>query len=240
MPNSRQRLLGKVVIVTRADSQNESLSQALREEGAITVEVPLLAVTFQGNVDQVVVSMDKLQWVVVTSPNGARSVKEILPINLKVAVVGRATEEALGRSVDLVASSADARSLVVDFPECTDRSNGGVLVCRSNLADDMVIDGLAAKGWDVVSVQTYSVDFTDISQVRKLVQPLHDADAVVLASGSAVRSWARLGADRPQLAVVSIGPKTTAVARQLGLPVAVTAATQDVAGLVEAVVSAIG
>jgi len=54
----------------------------------------------------------------------------------------------------------------------------------------------------------------------------------VLASGSAARSFAELGGDIP---AISIGPQTTAAAREAGLEVVAEAKTHDLDGLVAAV-----
>jgi uroporphyrinogen-III synthase len=59
-----------------------------------------------------------------------------------------------------------------------------------------------------------------------------DADLVVLASASAARALAGLGATAP---VVSIGPVTSAAAREAGLTVAAEAGTHDLDGLERAV-----
>jgi uroporphyrinogen-III synthase len=62
-------------------------------------------------------------------------------------------------------------------------------------------------------------------------------DVVILASGSAARSYAALRRATP---AVSIGPETTRVAGEIGLAIVAEAATPDVAGLVEAVRRALG
>ena len=54
----------------------------------------------------------------------------------------------------------------------------------------------------------------------------------MLASGSAARSFAELGADIP---AVTIGPQTTEAAEEAGLRVVAEAETHDLDGLVAAV-----
>jgi uroporphyrinogen-III synthase len=61
---------------------------------------------------------------------------------------------------------------------------------------------------------------------------LPQGDVVVLASGSAARSFAELGTDIP---VVSIGPQTTQAAQAAGLRVVAEATSHDLDGLVAAV-----
>src|SRR5439155_1182223 len=65
-------------------------------------------------------------------------------------------------------------------------------------------------------------------------QPLQ-GDLVVLASASAAGAYAELGVSIP---AVSIGPATTAAAREAGVRVVEEARTHDLDGLVEAVLAA--
>jgi uroporphyrinogen-III synthase len=61
-----------------------------------------------------------------------------------------------------------------------------------------------------------------------------EADALLLASGSAATAWFdAFGATTPPI-VVSIGPSTTAVATRLGIEVHGTAHEQSLEALVEA------
>jgi uroporphyrinogen-III synthase len=61
-----------------------------------------------------------------------------------------------------------------------------------------------------------------------------DADVLLLASGSAARSWAEaIGTATPPL-VVAIGPSTADAARAVGLAVSAVASDHSVEGLVEA------
>ena len=70
---------------------------------------------------------------------------------------------------------------------------------------------------------------------------LDAADAVLLASGSALEGWLAAGvapaAIRP--AVVAIGPSTAAAAARLGVPVAAVASTPADADVVAAVATAL-
>jgi uroporphyrinogen-III synthase len=59
-----------------------------------------------------------------------------------------------------------------------------------------------------------------------------EGDLVVVASGSAARSFAALGTDIP---AVSIGPQTTEAAREAGLEIVAEARTHDLDGLIAAV-----
>ena len=77
--------------------------------------------------------------------------------------------------------------------------------------------------------------FVPIYRTRALVPPEPpEGDLVVLASASAARAFGALGVALP---AVSIGPQTTAAAREAGVEVVAEAETHDVAGLLAAVTS---
>ena len=67
------------------------------------------------------------------------------------------------------------------------------------------------------------------------------ADAIVLASGSAVRGLATIAAPfegfGTSTLLVCIGPKTAAVAREVGLPVGLVADESTADGIIRALVS---
>ena len=91
----------------------------------------------------------------------------------------------------------------------------------------------AAEGSRRGPIDELGADFVSLYATR-LIRPDEppEGDLVVVASGSAAKSFAALGVDIP---VVSIGPQTTRVAESLGLRVAAEAETHDLDGLVAAV-----
>ncbi len=84
-------------------------------------------------------------------------------------------------------------------------------------------------------IDALDADFVPLYRTRLLDPPAPEGDVVVLASSSAARSFAALGATLP---AVSIGPQTTRVARAAGLDVIAEAQTHDLDGLVAAVAEA--
>jgi uroporphyrinogen-III synthase len=91
----------------------------------------------------------------------------------------------------------------------------------------------AAEGAGRGPIDELGADFVPLYTTR-LVRPetAPQGDVVVLASGSAARSFAELGTDIP---AVTIGPQTTRVAERAGLRVVAEAKTHDLEGLIEAV-----
>jgi len=206
--------------VTRPRAQAGPLVGRLEALGLEVVECPLIEI--EPLVEPRAVDTSGYDWVVLTSPNGAelfaRRRSGQLP---RVAAVGPGTAEALralGIEPDLVAGVSTQEGLLDEFP----RGPGRVLVVGAQGSRRALIDGLGA-------------DFVPLYRTRLLDPAPPDGDVVVLASGSAARSFAALGAPLP---AVSIGPQTTRAAREAGLDVVAEALTHDLDGLVAAVAEA--
>lgn len=205
------------VIVTRPRDQAGPLVSRLEALGHEVVSCPLIEIVSTGDDP---VDTTGYDWVVLTSPNGAERFAERRSGPLpKLAAVGPGTAETLrakGLEPQLVPQVSTQEGLLDEFP----RPPGRVLVAAARGARRTLVDGLGA-------------DFVALYDTV-LVQPDEPpaGDLVVLASASAARSFAALGAGVP---AVSIGPQTTHVAEQLGVRVVGEAATHDLEGLVAAV-----
>jgi uroporphyrinogen-III synthase len=204
------------VVVTRPRDQAGPLVNRLEELGHEVVECPLIEIEpLPGPVE-----VEGYDWVIVTSPNGARELISRANGELpKVAAVGPGTAEALrelGVEPEFVPRVSSQDGLLAEFP----RPAGRVLFAAAEGARRGPIDELGA---DFVALYT-----------TRLVRPASppEGDLVVLASGSAARSFAALGVDLP---AVTIGPQTTQAARAAGLRVLGEAETHDLDGLIEAV-----
>jgi uroporphyrinogen III methyltransferase/synthase len=203
--------------VTRPRAQAGPLVARIEALGHEVVECPLIEIE---PIDDSPVDTSGYDWLVVTSPNGAAELAKRRTGSLpRIAAIGPGTAETLrshGLDADLVAGDSRQEGLVEAFPE----DRGRVLFVGAEGSRRHLIDALAA-------------DFRPLYKTR-LVRPEAppDGDLVVLASGSAARSFAALGLDVP---VVSIGPQTTRVAEHARLRVVAEATTHDLDGLVEAV-----
>ena len=205
------------VIVTRPREQAGPLVERLEALGHEVVACPLIEIV---PLDERPVETDAYDWVIVTSPNGAehfaRRRRGRLP---RIAAVGPGTAEALasrGIRADLVPRVATQEGLLDEFPP----EPGQVLFVGARGSRRLLIDALGAD----------FVPLYDTALVRPELPP--EGDLVLLASGSAARSFAALGVDVP---AVSIGPETTREAEQAGLRVVAEARSHDLDGLVAAV-----
>ena len=204
------------VIVTRPREQAGPLVARLEALGHEVVACPLIEIEpLAGPVD-----VEGYEWVIVTSPNGAQELVSRANGELpKVAAVGPGTAETLrelGVEPAFVPTVSSQDGLLAEFP----RPEGRILFT-------------AAEGARRRPIEELGADFVPLYRTH-LVHPEAppQGDLVVLASGSAARSFAELGADIP---VVSIGPQTTQVAEAAGLRVVAEAASHDLDGLVSAV-----
>lgn len=241
--SSAASLAGRRIVVTR--ERPGELDRRLRALGAVVEHVPMIETIDPPDggeaLHQALAELDRYDWLVVTSPNGARRVVGAIgqrgTEGVALACVGEATADVFrhaGRSPDMVPSIARLDGLLAEF----DHGDGKVLLARADRADERLVEGLQSKGWHVDEVVAYrTVERTPSAADRRRVD---GADAVVLASGSAVLAWtAAFGTDSGQHVIV-IGPSTAAVAEGKGLKVDVTAASQSIDGILEAVVQRLG
>jgi uroporphyrinogen-III synthase len=208
------------VLVTRPREQAEPLVEELRRRGLDVEVCPLIEIE---PIDDGPIDVAGYDWVVVTSANGARELARRRGGDLpRVAAIGPGTAEALeqaGIEVELVPAVSTQEGLVAEFP----RPAGRVLFVGAEEARRVLVDELGA-------------DFRPVYRTRRLrPDPLPAADLAVVASPSAAEALAALELGLP---VVAIGPVTADAARTHGLDVVAEAHTQDVAGLVEAVLAA--
>ena len=203
------------VIVTRPRAQAGPLVERLEALGHEVIECPLIEIerTSDDPID-----CSAYEWAVVTSPNGADEVARRARNLPKIAAVGPGTAEQLrkhGLDPDFVPSVSSVDGLLDEFP----RPAGKVVYLAAESARRRPIDALNA-------------DYIALYRTVLLQPEVPEGDVVVLASGSAARSYAWTGGKAP---VVSIGPETSRVAESVGLDVAVEADAHDLDGLVAAV-----
>jgi uroporphyrinogen III methyltransferase/synthase len=237
-------LFGYKVAVTRSRAQASSLSSQLRELGAQVAELPTIAIAEPSDggaaLREAARRIGDYDWLVVTSPNGARCTMGALVDaralgGVKVAAIGPATAQALAESklvADLVPAEYVAESLLAALGS-PPVEGGRVLVSRAAVARDVLPDGLTAAGWDVDVVEAYRTVRPEPPDRQR--GELADADVVTFTSSSTVTNFvAGFGIESVPPTVACIGPITAATARGLGLTVDVEASVHTIDGLVDA------
>lgn len=204
------------VIVTRAADQAEPLVSRLLALGHEVVLCPLIRIDRIGSEP---IELSGYDWVVVTSPNGARElIRRSRGAPERLAAIGPGTAAALirlGVAPDLVPRVSTQEGLLAEIP----RPAGRVLLA-------------AAEGARMLLVEELDADFVPLYRTTLLRPVPPPGDVVVLASASAARAFGALGMPVP---AVTIGPQTSAAAREAGLHVVAEADRHDLGGLVEAV-----
>ncbi len=230
--------MGRRVVVTR--EHPGELAELLAARGAEVIHIPSIAVgdppdrgmALNRELDRI----DSYDWLVVTSPEGARRAGGAAAASgVRLAAVGAATARVLtqtaGRPVEVVPSTQRGEELAAAILAAGGvATHGRVLVAQSDIASSDVGRALSAAGYSVEEVAAYATSIVDGSTDHPESHPA--ADAVLFASGSAVRGWVAVyGRSTPPVVVV-IGPSTGAVAREIGLDVTGTAADHSLEGLV--------
>jgi uroporphyrinogen-III synthase len=205
------------VIVTRARGQLEPVARRIEALGHEVVRCPLIELEPIGPER---IDVGGYDWVVVTSPFGARELLRRVQGTLPgIAAIGPGTAAALregGATPDLVPSVSTQEGLIAELP----RPPGRVLFAGAERARPLLVDKLGA-------------DFVPLYRTRELrPDPPPEGDLVVLASASAAHACAALGLGLP---AVSIGPETTRAAEAAGVRVVAEAEPHDLEGLVAAV-----
>jgi uroporphyrinogen-III synthase len=205
------------VIVTRAREQAEPLAERLEALGHEVVLCPLIELEPVGPAE---LDLSGYDWVVVTSPNGARELAaRAAGSRPPVVAIGPGTAAALrvlGIEPALVPRVSTQEGLVSEFP----RPAGRILFAGAEGARRHLVEALGA-------------DFVPVYRTRLLrPDPPPAGDLVVLASASAAEAFGALALDVP---AVSIGPETSRAAHAAGVHVVAEANTHDLDGLVTAV-----
>jgi uroporphyrinogen III methyltransferase/synthase len=249
-------LFGWRVLVPRTKEQAGALSDQLRRYGAVPVEVPTISVEPPRTPQQMERAVHGLvsgryQWVVFTSANAVRAVKERFDqygldsrsfAGLRVAAVGEQTAALLrsfGIVPDLVPSGEQSsRGLLEEFPEYDAAFDpiDRVFLPRADIATETLSAGLASKGWEVDDITAYRTvrAAPPPAEIREAIKG-GGFDAVLFTSSSTVRNLVGIaGKPHSSTVVACIGPQTAKSAEEAGLRVDVLPETPNVAALAEA------
>lgn len=246
----KRPLFGRTIVVTRAREQASGLRRQLEELGAQVVELPTIQID---DVSFVLPDLTSYRWIVFTSANGVRAFFERglsasgldarALAHSKVAAIGPGTAEALARrgvSVDVVPERFVAESLLEALP--AQGSGAEVLIPRAAEARDVLPDGLGERGYGVDVLPVYRTTRAEPDPAALELLRSGGVDCVTFTSSSTVTNFidavGDLGDATP--AVVSIGPITSATARDAGLPPAAEATEHTINGLIHAVLDLLG
>jgi uroporphyrinogen III methyltransferase/synthase len=246
-------LFGWRVLVPRTKEQAGDLSSRLVAYGAVSEEVPTIAVEPPRTPQQMERSVKGLvtgryEWIAFTSRNAVKAVRERFEeygldarafSGIKVAAVGEQTAGDLvawGIKPDLVPSGEQSSAgLLEDWPaydpvfDPIDR----VFLPRADIATETLVAGLQELGWEVDDVTAYRTvrAAPPPAETREAIKS-GGFDAVVFTSSSTVRNLVGIaGKPNPATVIACIGPQTAKTAEEHGLRVDVLAPEPSVVAL---------
>ena len=253
-------LFGKRVLVTRPREQASELVDRLAALGAEAVLAPMIRIDPPHDPGPLMRAADNagaFDWIVFTSVNavdafmnalldGSRDLRALA--GPRLCAVGSGTSERLSRygiRVDLTPVEFTAEAAVAALLSRGAVHGLRVLLPRADIAREVIADQLREAGAVVTEVIAYrtvveeSAHKEDPDIYGLLLQG--KIDVVTFTSGSAIRNFVKVyGADQGvdllrHAIVASIGPVTTEVASQLGVPVAIQPTTYTIPALVDAI-----
>jgi uroporphyrinogen-III synthase len=239
--STQRPLAGKRIVVTRPEAR--PLADELERLGAEVSLVPLIEIRppdDRGPLEAAVERIAEYDWVVFTSVNGVAAVGPRLGRigeRSRVAAVGPVTANAI-RALGVEPAYVAARAAGDIACGLGELRGTRVLLPQADIADPRLAQELRSMGAEVDAVVAYRTVLVEPPSCGIL--PLRIAHAVVLASGSAVRSLAAAGGAGDDALLVCIGPKTAAVAREVGLRVDLVADETTADGIIRALVSHFG
>ena len=234
-----QPLFGRKIVVTRSRSQAGSLVQALRDLGAMAIEIPTIQLNPPGEwgpVDEAILNVSIFDWLVFTSANGvAYFLDRLFELGkdsrvlggLRLAAVGPGTSEKLsqyGLRADLCPDWHIAEGLLESFRDLENLSSSHFLISRPELSREALAEGLrelGAKATEVIAYRTVKPE----SIPNEVLPLLEDGcDMITFTSSSTVRHFVELIGDNriknlAEVPVACIGPKTAETARSMGFKV---------------------
>ncbi len=235
------------------------MTEILEAAGATAISFPTISIEPSTDPEALhrAMSSDSYDWVVLTSSNAVTALEAVRreldveqspwpPPGTRFCAVGPSTAaalEAAGVTPDIVPSEYIGESVLAALLGAggnLDRLR--ILLPRAAEARDVIPDGLRAAGAVVDVVEAYRTVpvKADDEATRRLADRLAagEVDMVTFTSSSTVRAFrAMFGTELGGSLVATIGPATSATARESGYDVAVEAEEYTTSGLVRALES---
>lgn len=249
----KKPLFGQRIIVTRARHQASALSRAIEELGGEPWEFPTIELRPPSEPEKLAEVLRKIkefQWLIFTSVNGVEGfftqlwsqgldIRDLTGI--KIVAIGPATKAALEQQhlrVEYMPEEYRAEKVVEGLAGKV-APGDNVLLARAEEAREVLPAALQAAGANVWDVPVYRTVLGGANR-RELESMLREktVHAVTFTSSSTVRNFMTLLQGNLSLLegvkIFSIGPITSATARELGLTVDQEAVEYTIPGLVAA------
>ena len=262
---TRQPLLGKRVVVTRAPEQVRAAVEELEDRSAEVLLLPLVCFADPldfAALDRAISGIPECDWVIFTSQNAVRFfAKRCRAIGrepgqfqasdraprLRVAALGAGTNRAAeseGFHVDFIPSKAEGAGLAREISN--EVQGRRVLLPRSDIAMDDLPAMLRSAGAEVTEVIAYrtmspAIDERGLEIIRRMKMRPPEIEVVTFASPSAFRHFVNaVGLDAAReiasnVAFAAIGSTTAKAIRDASCQVAMESTLATASGLADAI-----
>lgn len=242
-------LFGRRIVVTRARAQASSFAAALEELGAEVIQFPAIRIeptTEPEELRSAAASATDFDWIVFTSVNGVAAFWAALDEagldsralrGPRFCAIGPATAAAIGARgirADLVPGQYVAEAVLEALDKETVLEGARILLPRADIARETLAEELRARGAEVTEIAAYRTvpDGAGAEDLRRRLAA-DEIDLITFTASSTVRHFVGLvGRAIGRAKVASIGPVTSATARELGLPVHYEAEEYTIPGLI--------
>lgn len=256
----KRPLFGKRVLVTRSREQASELSRCIEELGGEPWEFPTIQIAPPADyqpLDQAIANLSQYHWIIFTSVNGVKHFfnrlrelgRDIRSLQqAKICAIGPKTKEALeayGLLVDYVPGEYRAEQIIAGL-EGKVKPGERVLLPRADIARKILPQALTEMGAQVDDIITYrTVQGAGNAGLLREMLSNKQLNILTFTSSSTVRNFVNLIGSQnvPALlegvTVASIGPITSATAKELGINVTVEAKEYTIKGLIQAILETV-
>lgn len=253
----RKPLFGRSIVATRDAEGNAELTQKILARGGNPIEfttMSLQPLTDRAEFLQVLTELTNYDWAIFTSPNGVRVFFDAIGAlgkdarvfaSIRLAALGAKTADGLaeyGIKADFVPTIFTGRDLGLQLLSCADLGDKKVLLLRSELASEELVEVLKQGQAHVreVSIYTAVAHHGDAAGLAEQIR--HGRiDWLTFASPSAVRGFLeQVPSDAIHAGtakVASIGPVTSRELARFGVPVDVEPTEHTIDGILDAIES---
>lgn len=250
-----KRLAGRRILVTRPEAQAEELSCLIEAEGGEVLRFPTVVIADPEEISavkKIVRRLDEFHWAVFVSANAVqRGLHWILsqrgvPADLKIAVVGKATAQALatfGLRPHLCPASGYNSEALLAMDELKNMGEKRVVIFRGKGGRELLSETLTARGAQVEYAEVYRRCLPPATVAANLRQTLVDcpADMVVTTSRAVLENLCQLAGKTLLEALHStplivIDPRQAQQAKELGFTQVRVAREPGNAALLQAII----
>lgn len=252
-------LFGKTIVVTRARNQASVVTAELERLGARVLECPVIETAPPADpraLREAVRGIDGYRWAVFTSANGVEAFfAQVDALGLDARCLAGVQVAAVGSGTQASLASYGIKQVLVPQEYCAeglaellaDKVQPGdrVLIARAQDARDVLPRMLSQHGAQVSDVAAYSTRLVDgCRETLARALTAGEVDGVTFTSSSTVRNLLTCLEGRTSLlkgvALLSIGPVTSATLRETDLEPQGQAAEYTIAGLVKSITECLG